>query len=239
MTFNSATEKRQYVHNMFSRIVHRYDMMNRVMTAGQDRAWRRFLIAQAQLPAQGRLLDLATGTGDIALEVLRDGPPLHQIVGADFTLPMLQVAQQREQKLGAAQKPIIWSGADALSLPFAENTFDAVANGFLMRNVVDINQALREQYRVCKPGGRVLILEIPRPPDTLLGNLFRFYFYRIVPIIGGLISGQHDAYNYLPASADAFLRPDELKAAMAAVGLKDIRYTMLMFNTVALHVGVK
>ncbi len=245
MTFNSPAEKQQYVNEMFARIAHRYDLMNRVMTAGQDKRWRRLLIEQAQLPPNGKLLDIATGTGDIAFEALRQQPALSQVVGADFTLPMMQVGRQRWQKRGGdSQTPagptqFSWSGADTLHLPFPNDTFDAVVSGFLLRNVTSVAQALAEQRRVCRPGGRVVILEIPRPADTLFGALFRLYFHRVVPLLGGLISGQRDAYSYLPASADAFLRPAELKMEMEKVGLRQVNYTMLMFHTVALHRGVK
>lgn len=253
MTFNSFSEKHQYVNDMFGRIAHRYDVMNRVMTGGQDRRWRKLLIQQAYLPPQGKMLDIATGTGDIAFEALRQQPGLNQVVGADFTLPMLREARKRgeETRRGGvaninssphrltASSPLSWSGADTLHLPFPDNIFDAVASGFLLRNVTSVPAALAEQCRVCKPGGRVLILEIPRPANTLWGKLFRFYFHRIVPILGGWISGQRDAYQYLPASADVFLRPEELKAEMEKVGLTEVRYTTLMFHTVALHVGIK
>ena len=242
MTFSSAAEKHRYVNQMFARIAHRYDLMNRVMTAGQDRQWRQFLIRQAALPPHGRLLDIATGTGDIAFEALKQHPDLAQVVGADFTLPMMRVGQGRWQGLRPSfngSNPLSWSGADTLHLPFPDNCFDAVVSGFLMRNVTDVSQALQEQVRVCKPGGRVLILEIPRPPDNLLGRLFRLYFHNIVPLIGGLITGQPDAYSYLPASADAFLSPAELKSRMEQAGLRQVRYSLLMFNTVALHEGVK
>ena len=245
MTFTSPAEKHEYVNKMFARIAHRYDFMNRVMTAGQDRRWRQLLVQQAKLPSRGRLLDIATGTGDIAFEALRQQPDLGQVVGADFTLPMMYVGQQRWQKLHANydnqpdRLEMGWSGADTLHLPFPDNTFDAVASGFLMRNVTSVTLALSEQRRVCKPDGRVLILEIPRPADNFLGTLFRLYFHRVVPLLGGIISGQREAYTYLPASAEAFLRPDELKAEMENVGLGQVGYTMLMFHTVALHVGVK
>jgi len=243
MTFNSPTEKKQYVNTMFARIARRYDLMNRVMTGGQDVRWRKLMVQQAQLPPQGKFLDIATGTGDVAFESLRQQPDLAHVVGADFTLPMMHVGQQRwAQKISANSHPLdhlSWSGADTLYLPFPDNTFDAVASGFLMRNVTSVTRALAEQQRVCKPGGRVLVLDIPRPADTLFGRLFRFYFHRIVPVIGGIISGQWDAYSYLPQSADVFLHPDELKVEMERAGLHDVNYTMLMFNTVALHVGVK
>ena len=241
MTFNSPAEKQQYVNTMFARIAHRYDVMNRVMTAGQDKRWRKLLIEQAQLPPNGALLDIATGTGDIAFEALRQHPNLEQVVGADFTLSMMRVGQQRwAGKNGQPFKShLSWSGADTLHLPFPNNSFDAVVSGFLMRNVTDVGGALVEQVRVCKSGGRVLILEIPRPADNWFGRLFRLYFHNVVPLAGGLITGQRDAYTYLPASADAFLRPDELKTAMETAGLRNVSYTMLMFNTIALHVGVK
>jgi len=238
MTFNSSEEKRQYVNTMFARIASRYDLMNRIMTGGQDRRWRNLLIKQAQLPPQGRFLDIATGTGDIAFEALRQQPQLGQVVGADFTLPMMQVGQQRWQRQALPDR-MRWSGADTLHLPFSDHTFDAVASGFLMRNVTSVPEALAEQTRVCKIGGRVLVLDVPRPADNLWGQLFRVYFHRAVPWLGELITGQGDAYTYLPASADAFLRPEELQAEMEAIGLHEVGYTMLMFNTVALHVGIK
>lgn len=260
MTFKSAAEKHQYVNQMFARIAHRYDTMNRLMTGGQDKRWRKLLIQQAQLSPGSKLLDIATGTGDIACEALRQQPNLGQVIGADFTLPMLREAKRRgNEEAGRLREesqkethscptsrhhlttssPLSWSGADTLHLPFPDNTFDAVASGFLMRNVTSVSGALVEQYRVCKPGGRVLILEIPRPVDNGFGRLFRLYLHQVVPCVGGLISGQPDAYAYLPASIEVYLHSDELKAEMEKVGLGEVRYTMLMFNTVALHVGVK
>jgi len=234
MTFDSAAEKRRYVNTMFARIARRYDLMNRLMTGGQDVRWRQLMIRQAALAPGGRFLDIATGTGDVAFEALRQQPAIALAVGADFTLPMMHVGQAR-----AAGRSVRWAAADTLRLPFPDSTFDAVASGFLMRNVVDVAAALAEQRRATRPGGRVLVLDVPRPPDTFFGRLFRFYFHQIVPRLGGLISGQPDAYAYLPRSADAFLRPDELAAAMESVGLREVGYQMLMLGTVALHRGVK
>jgi demethylmenaquinone methyltransferase/2-methoxy-6-polyprenyl-1,4-benzoquinol methylase len=240
MSFDSAFQKRAYVNKMFARIAHRYDLMNRLMTGGQDVAWRRLMVREAALPPGGRFLDVATGTGDVAFEALRQAgwngtegrTPL--VVGVDFTLPMMHVGQMR-----AAGRPVRWAAGDTLCLPFPDDTFDAVASGFLMRNVTDLAAALAEQTRVARPGGRVLALDVPRPPDTPGGRLFRFYFHQVVPRLGGLISGQADAYTYLPRSADSFVRPDELAAAMESAGLHDVRYHALMLGTVALHVGVK
>lgn len=239
MTFETAAAKHQYVNQMFARIAHRYDLMNRVMTVGQDRVWRKLLVNQAQLPPGGALLDIATGTGDIAFEALRQRPDLDRVVGADFTLSMMQVGQQRQVHHDYSLQRLNWSGADTLHLPFPDNTFDAVVSGFLMRNVTSVPLALTEQARVLKPGGRLLILEIPRPKDNLFGAMFRLYFHNIVPLIGGLISGQPDAYSYLPASADAFLSIAELKAEMEQAGLHNVQVQLLMFNTVALHAGTK
>jgi demethylmenaquinone methyltransferase / 2-methoxy-6-polyprenyl-1,4-benzoquinol methylase len=234
MTFNSTEEKRQYVRDMFGRIAPRYDLMNRVMTGGRDLGWRKLLIREAKLPVDGAFLDIATGTGDIALEALHQHLDLDLVVGGDFALPMMGIGRERPKG-----RRVAWVGADTQRLAFASNAFDAVASGFLLRNVTDVRLALAEQTRVCKPGGRVLVLDIPRPADTLVGRLFRSYFHRVVPRMGSLISGQADAYAYLPQSADLFLRPDELKQAMEAVGLNSVYYRLLMMGTVALHVGIK
>lgn len=234
MTFDSASQKRQYVHAIFARIAGRYDLMNRLMTGGQDVRWRRLLVSQAALPPGGRFLDVATGTGDVAFEALRQQPELALAAGADFSLPMMHVGHGR-----AGGQRVRWAAADTLCLPFPGDSFDAVASAFLMRNVVDVPAALAEQRRVTRPGGRVLVLDVPRPPDTLWGEMFRFYFYQVVPRLGGLISGQPDAYHYLPRSADSFLRPKQLAALMESAGLRQVSYRMLMLGTVALHVGVK
>jgi len=238
MTFQTPQEKYSYVNQMFARIAPRYDLMNRLMTGGQDRQWRKLLVKKIQLPPQGKLLDIATGTGDIAFEALQQRADLTHVVGADFTLPMMTVGQRRFPNLSQRHR-LSWSGADTLHLPFPDNHFDAVVSGFLMRNVINVPLAIVDQVRVCKPGGRVAILEIPRPAETLFGQMFRLYFHQVVPRLGGFISGQADAYTYLPQSADVFLRPDELKLEMERAGLHEVNYTMLMFGTVALHVGCK
>ena len=146
MAHLKGEERARYVRRMFAGIAGRYDLMNRVMTAGQDVRWRRYVVAQAALPANGRLLDIATGTGDIALEAVRQVPSV-QPVGGDFTLEMMQAG-----KLYPERQMIQWVGADTLALPFPTGYFDAVTSGFLMRNVIDVEQALREQMRVLKPG---------------------------------------------------------------------------------------
>ena len=222
-----------YVQQMFGTIAPRYDLMNRLMTGGRDAAWRRIVVREAELPAGGRLLDIATGTGDIALEALRHDADLCA-VGADFALEMML---RGRGKPGA--ECIRWMGADTLALPFPNDTFDAVTSGFMLRNVIDVSGSLAEQWRVVKPGGRMVCLEISRPPRNLFLPFYRFYFHRVVPLVGQIVSGNRSAYMYLPQSADEFLSPDELADLMRRAGWRDVRYQRLMMDTVAIHSGVK
>jgi demethylmenaquinone methyltransferase/2-methoxy-6-polyprenyl-1,4-benzoquinol methylase len=239
MTFESGAAKRRYVQDMFGRIAGRYDLMNRFMTIGQDGRWRQALVAAAAVPPGGRLLDIATGTGDVAFAALRGANAPGLIVGADFTLPMLRLAQQRAARQPSLQTwRLHWTAGDTLSLPFASDTFDATASAFLMRNVTDVAQALREQLRVVRPGGRVVILDIPRPGDrTWHHRLSRVYFRRVVPVLGMMLAGHRDAYKYLPVSAESFLTPDELASIMEKSGCAQVSYRLFMMGTVALHVG--
>ncbi|HTP08214.1 MAG TPA: ubiquinone/menaquinone biosynthesis methyltransferase [Anaerolineae bacterium] len=233
MTHLQGPERAHYVQGMFARISARYDVMNRLMTGGRDIAWRREVIRLAELDPNARLLDVATGTGDILIEALRQ-QPMVLAIGSDFTFEMMTHGKAKD---GAEQ--IRWNTADALHLPFPDNTFDAVTSGFGVRNFIDREQAFREQWRVVKPGGRVICLEISKPPKNLLRPFFLFFFNKIVPLVGGLISGQRDAYTYLPQSVNEFLTPDEVKIIMERAGLREVKYKRLMMSTVAIHVGVK
>jgi demethylmenaquinone methyltransferase/2-methoxy-6-polyprenyl-1,4-benzoquinol methylase len=233
VTHLKGEARASYVRQMFGAIAPRYDLMNRLMTGGRDAAWRRIVVREARLPAGGRLLDIATGTGDIALEALRHDAELCA-VGADFTLEM--VLRGRD-KPGAQR--IRWMGADTLALPFPDDTFDAVTSGFMLRNVIDISGSLVEQWRVVKPGGRMVCLEISRPPRNLLLPFYRFYFHRIVPLVGQIVSRNRSAYTYLPRSVDEFLSPDEMADLMRQAGWRDVHYRLLMLGTVAIHSGVK
>jgi demethylmenaquinone methyltransferase/2-methoxy-6-polyprenyl-1,4-benzoquinol methylase len=233
MTRLQGPERAQYVQGMFARISTRYDLMNRLMTVGRDITWRREVIRLAELSPGARLLDVATGTGDILIEALKQHPDVCAI-GSDFTFEMMTTGKAKE----GAQN-IRWNTADALRLPFPDNTFDAVTSGFGVRNFIDREQAFREQSRVLKSGGRVICLEISKPPKNLLRPFFLFFFNKIVPFMGGLISGQRDAYTYLPQSVNEFLTPDELKVIMESAGLRKVKYKHLMMSTVAIHVGVK
>jgi demethylmenaquinone methyltransferase/2-methoxy-6-polyprenyl-1,4-benzoquinol methylase len=219
---------------MFARIAGHYDLMNRLMTGGQDSRWRRFVIEQARLPLNGgRLLDIATGTGDIALEGLNQTPGL-QAIGGDFTLEMMQVGQQYPER-----QAIRWVGADTLALPFPDNTFDAVTSGFLMRNVSDVPGAFREQMRVTKPGGRVVVLESSPPKRNLLRPFILIHLNYVIPTLGRLVTGEGEAYSYLPDSTQQFQSPESLVKLMRQVGLVNIGYKLFMFGTIAIHVGRK
>jgi len=228
-------ERATYVRQMFDEIAPRYDLMNRLMTGGRDVAWRRLVVHEAQVPPGGRLLDIATGTGDIALEALRRDDGLHA-VGADFALEMM-LRGRASHKPGAER--LHWMAADTLALPFPDGTFDAVTSGFMLRNVIDVPRSLAEQHRVVKPGGRMVCLEISRPPRNLLSPFYRFYFHRLVPLLGQIVSRNRSAYTYLPQSADEFLSPDELADSMRQVGWHEVRYRELMMGTVAIHSAVK
>lgn len=233
MTYLKGQERARYVQNMFTRIAGRYDTMNRLMTAGQDLKWRRYVIQQAQLPAGGRQLDIATGTGDIAYEGLKQIPGL-QVVGGDFTIEMMQVGKRIPRR-----QAILWVGADTLALPFPDDTFDAVTSGFLMRNVIDVPAAFREQVRVTKPGGRVVVLESSPPKQNLLRPFISIHLNYVIPTLGKLVTGNADAYRYLPDSTQQFQSPESLAEIMRLSGLADVTYKLFMFGTIAVHVGQK
>src|SRR5512140_1319472 len=209
----SGQERARRVRAMFAQIAGNYDRMNRLMTAGQDRAWRRLVIEHAHLQAGERLLDLGAGTGDLAREALRQ-QPLARVTAADFTLEMM--------RRGRNAAPLTWCGADALQLPFADQAFDAVVSGFLMRNVVDVDRALLEQRRVLKPRGRIVILDTTRPQRNLLSPFIWMHMHFVIPALGSLISGAPQAYTYLPDSTERVLSASELAAHMAAAGSKTV-----------------
>jgi len=233
MAHLTGTERARYVQGMFSRIARRYDLMNRLMTAGQDVRWRREVVRRTGIPESGRLLDLGAGTGDLAWETRRQHPG-SQPVAADFTLEMMRVGKSRPNF-----PSLDWSAADALHLPFLTETFDAVISGFLLRNVVDVPQALSEQYRVLKPGGRVVVLDTTQPTRNLLSPLINFHLHVIIPFLGRIIAGASEAYTYLPESTEAFLKAEQLAAFFSQAGFKEVGFRRLMFGTVAIHWGRK
>lgn len=230
MTRLTGQERATYVQNMFTRIAKRYDLMNRLMTGGQDIRWRKQVIQLARLNQKSRLLDVGTGTGDLAREALAQFPQAN-VVAADFTLEMMRVGQ----KNGVLN----FSSADALRLPFKDSLFDAVVSGFLMRNVIDLQKALQEQLRVLRNGGRIVILDTTRPSKNILSPFIWMHMHVIIPVLGRLLTGVSEAYQYLPETTEGFVTAEELASRMAAVGFKKINYERFMFGTIAIHSGEK
>ena len=230
MTRLTGQERATYVQNMFTRIARRYDLMNRLMTGGQDVRWRKQVIQLARLKQNARLLDLGTGTGDLAREAAGQFPQI-KVIAADFTLEMMRVGQKRG--------PLNFSSADALRLPFGDSSFDAVVSGFLMRNVIDLQKALQEQHRVLKKGGRIVILDTTRPKKNLLSPFIWLHMHVVIPLMGRLLTGSSDAYRYLPETTEGFVTAENMAARMASVGFKRINYQRFMFGTIAIHWGEK
>jgi demethylmenaquinone methyltransferase/2-methoxy-6-polyprenyl-1,4-benzoquinol methylase len=217
---------------MFTRIAQRYDLMNSLMTGGRHHAWRR-LVAQAVADAPpGPILDLATGTADLALAI-RQIDPRRLVVGADFSEGMLAQAAAKVRAVSTGRVPLV--GADALALPFPDATFAGVASAFLLRNLEDLERGLAEMRRVTRGGGRILTLDITRPDVPVWGAVFGTYFHHVVPAIGALVAGDRQAYTYLPDSVERFVSPSALARLMAGAGLRDIGYRRLALGTIAIH----
>lgn len=231
-----GVEKARFVSAMFSRIARRYDLMNGLMTLGMHHNWRRVAARQTIASPDGPALDLATGTGDLAID-LAEVHPHRTVVGADFSLGMLAVARDKLDGLDEARRVRLLA-ADALALPFATRTFACVTSAFLLRNLADLELGLREMRRVTRPGGRVVALEITQMRAPGFTALFRLYFHHVVPWIGQLVGGDREAYSYLPQSVDRFVTPGELVALMGKVGLRGVTYRRLGLGTVTIHTGI-
>jgi demethylmenaquinone methyltransferase / 2-methoxy-6-polyprenyl-1,4-benzoquinol methylase len=230
----SSRQRANQVRGMFSRIVGRYDLMNRLMTAGQDGRWRR-LAARLARPSGALALDLATGTGDLAFELRRQGA--RTVIGADYCEPMLRAASR---KLAQARLDrIMLATADALALPFADNSFDCVTSAFLLRNVVDLPGSLAEMRRVLRPGGRVVALELTHLKPGLRSRVFDAYFQQVVPRLGGMIAGDSSAYGYLPESLDPFPTAERLASLFDKAGFTHVAYRRVGFGALAIHVGLR
>ncbi len=214
---------------MFDRIAGVYDLMNSVMTAGLHHRWRARAADMAALESGGRALDVATGTGDLAVELKRRVGSEGEVIGSDFSDRMLELARQKAPKLQ-------FEHGNALGLPYDDDSFDAATVGFGARNFSDLPKGLREMARVVRPGGRVVILEITTPERPPLSYFFRLWFDRVVPLIGRF-AGDPDAYSYLPSSVRRFPNARGLAAAMSAVGLVDVRWVLTAGGIIAIHAG--
>jgi demethylmenaquinone methyltransferase/2-methoxy-6-polyprenyl-1,4-benzoquinol methylase len=218
---------------MFDAIAGRYDLMNRVMTMGQDQKWRRFVVDKAGNPGSGWVLDLATGTGDIAALSSSSYPEAH-VIGADFSQNMLREARKR-----FSDRAVDWQACDANHLPYDDNVFESVTFGYLLRNVDDAVQVLREVRRVLKPGGRVVCLDTTPPDKNLLYPFIRMYFAYGIPLLGRMIADDEAAYAYLTGSTMDFHSAEALADAFREAGLQDVGYKKFMLGTIGVHWGQK
>ena len=227
------------VRAMFDRIARLYDRMNTVMTAGMHHRWRRRAADLAGVGPGSRALDVATGTGDLAFELLGRVAPGGEVVATDFSERMLEIARAKAARAGSAESrpaAVRFETANALALPYRDDEFDAATVGFGARNFSDLDAGLREMVRVVRPGGRVVVLEITSPQRPPLSTFFELWFDRAVPAIGR-IAGDAQAYSYLPNSVRRFPDPAELAEVMARYGLVGIRYIITAGGIIALHVG--
>ncbi len=232
----SAAGKRTYVQRIFSEIAPRYDLLNRLLSLGIDRRWRRVALVRLgwDRAPMGTYLDLCAGTLDVGTELSRKPGFAGRILGADFAEPMLRAGVGKAPKEVLA--PVV---ADALALPVRDDTFDGAIVAFGIRNVADLAAGLREVHRVLKPGARFVILEFSTPRVPLVRAAYLFYFHHILPLIGRIISGHKTAYTYLPRSVANFPETTVLAAAMTAAGYRDVRFETLTFGIAAVHVGTK
>lgn len=234
---SKLTEKGRGIREMFDAIAPRYDLLNRVLSLGIDRRWRRFMVEQLQIPAGGRVLDMATGTGDVALEIAARTPSSVTVVGEDFTQGMLVLGRAKIDDSPYAGR-ILLVNAPCESVPHPSAVFDGVTIAFGIRNVVDRPAGLREMCRVLKPGGRVVILEPSTPSIPLLRGIYSFYFRQVLPRIGGLIS-RRSAYQYLHDSVQNFPDRETFKKMMTEAGFVQVRHHDLTGGIASVFVGVR
>jgi demethylmenaquinone methyltransferase/2-methoxy-6-polyprenyl-1,4-benzoquinol methylase len=233
----SATknEQAQRVREMFAAIATRYDLLNHLLSGNVDRRWRRLVVRRvaAGLPeGHVRVLDVACGTGDLSLAL---SAGMHaQVVGLDFCRPMLDIAAAKSSKRGLA---IPFVEGDALRLPFRDQSFDGVAIAFGLRNLASFEGALRELLRILRPGGMAAVLEFSKPQTPILRTFFRIYFTKLLPLLGGLISGSKNAYEYLPESVSRFPDQASLSALMVEIGFTEVTFQNLTGGIAALHLG--
>jgi demethylmenaquinone methyltransferase/2-methoxy-6-polyprenyl-1,4-benzoquinol methylase len=231
-----AADKRGYVQAMFADIAPRYDLLNHLLSFNIDRGWRRKAIAALEWPKQpaGLYLDICAGTLDVAVELARQPGFSGRVIGADFVEAMLRAGRTK-----AAGRPVFGVAADALAMPLKNASCDGAIVAFGVRNLADLDAGLREVARVVRPGGRFVILEFTTPTNPLVRAGYGLYSNFVLPMIGGLISGNPGAYRYLPESIKRFPAATELGDRMRGAGFKDVRWDLLTMGTVAIHTGVR
>lgn len=235
-TLPPSSDKGAFVRDMFARIAPRYDTANRVLTAGMDERWRKRAIALLAPRHGGRIVDLCCGTGDLVFHLLRTDPTL-EVTGIDFCAPMLDGARARAPREARGKASFL--EGDVMALPFDDRSFDGATMGFSLRNVVDIDQTLREIARVLKPGARFVNLDVSKAPNPLWKRMFDLYFYGIVPLVGGIVGGSKQAYTYLPNSLTNHPNAAELRDRFDRAGFSSTGFVRLMGGSIAIHYGTK
>ena len=229
----TGSSRASYVREMFVRIAPRYDLLNSLITLGRDASWRVDTVHCLDLNPGQQILDIGTGTGDLAAEILQQEADIH-VVACDFTHAMIEIGRNRHQS-----SQIDWVIGDAEHLPFSSACFDGIVSGFLLRNLGDLKQSLEEQARVLKTGGRFAALETSPPKTGFINPLIAFYYKYIIPSLGRIFAGSKEAYEYLPDSTEGFLTADELSSLLSHTGFSNLNYIQRMFGSIAIHWGRK
>lgn len=237
LPYGEGDRKRNQVQNMFDAIANNYDFLNHFMSFQQDKRWRKKAILRLKADAPKNMLDIATGTGDFALEAYRGLQPDH-ITGADLSEGMMQVAAQKVKKAGL-EKKIHFEVQDCTALTFADNSFDAVTVAFGVRNFENINKGISEMYRVLQPGSRIVIVELSRPEMFPMKQLFHLYSSIILPLAGRLFSKDNQAYNYLPASIQVVPQGNFMVKILEETGFEQATYTNYSFGVCSMYTGLK
>lgn len=235
---NITEAKASAVREMFSAIAYRYDFLNHFLSLGVDITWRKKAVRKFTEMDGKNFLDVACGTGDMSIELVKASQSLARVTGIDFSPEMVKIGRDKMKKQGLESRVDLGIG-DALDMQFDDNFFDGSMCAFGVRNFAELATGLKEMARVIKPGGKMVILEFATPSNRLIASLYKFYFTRVLPLIGGIVSGKKQAYAYLPDSVYKFPTPKKLALKMEEAGLCQVRFTLLTFGICAIHTGVK